>query len=274
MPHCRNVSIRSSRLGIGCRPLSPVRRRPFPVPRRRLSSNATRTSFPRRTRATIRFVMARGEGAVVEDVDGNRFLDCAAGIAVNSTGHSHPQVVAAIVDQANKFLHMSGHGLLLRAAGAAGGSLQRDRALRRAEAIVLRQLGHRGQRGRDQAGALHDEALRRHRVPRQLPRADDGLAVAHLEPGDSAQGVRAAAGGRRTTRRTRTATAVPWAGGRRAVRPSAWTSSRISCWCTSCRPTKWRRSWWSRSRARAATSFPRRSFTSGCASSRRSTASC
>jgi 4-aminobutyrate aminotransferase len=54
------------------------------------------------------FVMARGAGAIVEDVDGNRFLDCAAGIAVNSTGHSHPAVVAAIVDQANKFLHMSG----------------------------------------------------------------------------------------------------------------------------------------------------------------------
>jgi 4-aminobutyrate aminotransferase len=54
------------------------------------------------------FVMARGEGAMVEDVDGNRFLDCAAGIAVNSTGHSHPRVVAAIVDQAQKFLHMSG----------------------------------------------------------------------------------------------------------------------------------------------------------------------
>lgn len=54
------------------------------------------------------FVIARGEGAVVEDVDGNRFLDCAAGIAVNSTGHSHPQVVQAIIDQAQKFLHMSG----------------------------------------------------------------------------------------------------------------------------------------------------------------------
>ncbi len=52
--------------------------------------------------------MARGEGAIVEDVDGNRFLDCAAGIAVNSTGHSHPEVVAAIVDQSQKFLHMSG----------------------------------------------------------------------------------------------------------------------------------------------------------------------
>src|SRR5919109_2591237 len=54
------------------------------------------------------FVMARGSGATVEDVDGNIFLDCAAGIAVNSTGHSHPDVVAAIVDQAHKFLHMSG----------------------------------------------------------------------------------------------------------------------------------------------------------------------
>ncbi|MGQ0737116.1 MAG: acetyl ornithine aminotransferase family protein [Acidobacteriota bacterium] len=54
------------------------------------------------------FVMARGTGATVEDVDGNVFLDCAAGIAVNSTGHAHPDVVAAIVDQAGKFLHMSG----------------------------------------------------------------------------------------------------------------------------------------------------------------------
>jgi 4-aminobutyrate aminotransferase len=53
-------------------------------------------------------VMARGEGATVEDVDGNVFLDCAAGIAVTATGHSHPHVVAAIVDQAEKFLHMSG----------------------------------------------------------------------------------------------------------------------------------------------------------------------
>jgi 4-aminobutyrate aminotransferase len=45
---------------------------------------------------------------VVEDVDGNVFLDCTAGIAVASTGHSHPDVVKAITDQAQKFLHMSG----------------------------------------------------------------------------------------------------------------------------------------------------------------------
>ena len=64
-------------------------------------------------------VMARGEGAIVEDVDGNRFLDCAAGIAVNSTGHSHPEVVAAIVEQAQQVPAHVGDRLLLRAAGAA-----------------------------------------------------------------------------------------------------------------------------------------------------------
>jgi 4-aminobutyrate aminotransferase len=54
------------------------------------------------------FVIERGEGAMVEDVDGNWFLDCAAGIATNSTGHSHPDVVKAITEQAQRYLHMSG----------------------------------------------------------------------------------------------------------------------------------------------------------------------
>jgi len=53
------------------------------------------------------FVMDHGKGVYVWDVDGNRFLDFAAGIAVNSTGHSHPDVVKAIQDQAEKFIHIS-----------------------------------------------------------------------------------------------------------------------------------------------------------------------
>jgi 4-aminobutyrate aminotransferase len=53
-------------------------------------------------------VCARGEGAVIEDVDGNRFLDFTAGIAVTATGHCHPHVTAAIQDQAATLLHMSG----------------------------------------------------------------------------------------------------------------------------------------------------------------------
>src|SRR5262245_39524640 len=50
----------------------------------------------------------RGSGAVIQDVDGNLFLDFTAGIAVTNTGHCHPEVVAAIQDQAAKLLHMSG----------------------------------------------------------------------------------------------------------------------------------------------------------------------
>jgi 4-aminobutyrate aminotransferase len=53
-------------------------------------------------------VAERGEGAIVEDPDGNRFLDFAAGIAVVATGHCHPKVVKAIQEQAAKLIHMSG----------------------------------------------------------------------------------------------------------------------------------------------------------------------
>lgn len=60
-------------------------------------------SYPR----GVPFVMDYGRGTEVWDVDGNRFLDFAAGIAVVSTGHSHPKVVKAIKDQAEKFLHIS-----------------------------------------------------------------------------------------------------------------------------------------------------------------------
>jgi 4-aminobutyrate aminotransferase len=53
------------------------------------------------------FVMSHGRGAEVWDVDDNRFLDFAAGIAVCSTGHCHPAVVAAIREAAGRFLHIS-----------------------------------------------------------------------------------------------------------------------------------------------------------------------
>ena len=81
---------------------------PLPGPRARaIIERDARFVSPSYTR-DYPFVIARGEGAVVEDVDGNRFLDCAAGIAVNSTGVSHPEVVRAIVSQAQQFIHMSG----------------------------------------------------------------------------------------------------------------------------------------------------------------------
>jgi 4-aminobutyrate aminotransferase len=88
--------------------MNPSIRTPLPGPRAKaLIERDGLVVSPSYTRS-YPFVMAGGTGSTVEDVDGNRFLDCAAGIAVNSTGHSHPAVVAAIVEQAQKFLHMSG----------------------------------------------------------------------------------------------------------------------------------------------------------------------
>ncbi|HEY2906240.1 MAG TPA: acetyl ornithine aminotransferase family protein [Vicinamibacterales bacterium] len=87
---------------------TPNIRTPLPGPRAKaVIDRDDRVVSPSYTRC-YPLVMERGYGAMVEDVDGNTFLDCAAGIAVNSTGHSHPDVVKAITDQAQKFLHMSG----------------------------------------------------------------------------------------------------------------------------------------------------------------------
>ena len=60
-------------------------------------------SYPR----SYPFVMDHGKGSEVWDVDGNRFLDFMGGIAVVSTGYSHPQVVKAVQEQAQKFIHIS-----------------------------------------------------------------------------------------------------------------------------------------------------------------------
>jgi 4-aminobutyrate aminotransferase len=59
------------------------------------------------------FVPKRGAGSVVEDVDGNLFLDLNAGIAVASTGHAHPKVVEAIQSQAEELLHYSASDFFL-----------------------------------------------------------------------------------------------------------------------------------------------------------------
>ncbi|HXY98295.1 MAG TPA: acetyl ornithine aminotransferase family protein [Steroidobacteraceae bacterium] len=82
-------------------------RMPLPGPRAQAlmarDRPVTTPSYPR----DYPFVMARGRGAEVWDVDGNRFLDFMSGIGVASTGHAHPKVVQAIKDAADDFLHIS-----------------------------------------------------------------------------------------------------------------------------------------------------------------------
>jgi 4-aminobutyrate aminotransferase len=81
---------------------------PLPGPNaRRIVEADDRLISPSYTRS-YPMVAKRGRGLRVEDVDGNEFLDFAAGIAVTSTGHCHPEVVKAIQDQAAELIHMSG----------------------------------------------------------------------------------------------------------------------------------------------------------------------
>lgn len=81
-------------------------RLPGPNAERILAGDA-RIISPSYTRS-YPLVVKSGRGVLVEDVDGNEFLDFSSGIAVTSTGHCHPEVVAAIQKQAAQLIHMSG----------------------------------------------------------------------------------------------------------------------------------------------------------------------
>lgn len=79
-----------------------------PGPRARAIVERDRTVTSRAYTKEYPLVIARGRGAMVEDVDGNRYLDFMGGIAVCSTGYSHPKVVSAIQEAAARFLHICG----------------------------------------------------------------------------------------------------------------------------------------------------------------------
>jgi 4-aminobutyrate aminotransferase len=86
----------------------PKLRCPLPGPKARAAVETdARLISPSYTRS-YPLVARRGRGVRLEDVDGNEFLDFAAGIAVTSTGHCHPEVVAAIQKQAAELIHISG----------------------------------------------------------------------------------------------------------------------------------------------------------------------
>jgi 4-aminobutyrate aminotransferase len=81
---------------------------PPPGPKAQAVLNRDRQFISQSYTRTYPLVIQKGEGLEVTDVDGNRFLDFTSGIGVCNTGHRHPEVTAAIVDQTEKFLHMSG----------------------------------------------------------------------------------------------------------------------------------------------------------------------
>ena len=145
---------------------------PLPGPKARaLLERDAKFVSPSYTRA-YPLVVARGSGAVIEDVDGNRFLDLTAGIAVTAAGHCHPQVVAAIKDQADKLLHMSGTDFYYQP--------QIDLAQRLAEAapgpsakrVFFTNSGAEALEAALETGPLPLRPHSGHRLPRRVPRAD------------------------------------------------------------------------------------------------------
>ncbi len=90
-------------------PKKPQIRTELPGPKARSIIEAdSKFVNPAYPRPAFKLVAERAAGVWVEDVDGNLFLDCNAGVAVCSTGHCHPEVVAAIQEQAAQLIHMCG----------------------------------------------------------------------------------------------------------------------------------------------------------------------
>jgi 4-aminobutyrate aminotransferase len=86
----------------------PEIRTPLPGPRAAALIERDRNALSPSYTRSYPLVAESGEGAIITDVDGNRFLDFTAGIAVASTGHCHPRIVAAIQEQSARLIHMSG----------------------------------------------------------------------------------------------------------------------------------------------------------------------
>src|SRR5437868_10631805 len=91
----------------------PLLRTELPGPRARALISRDRAVTSTSLTRVHPLVPARASGCVIEDVDGNRFLDLNAGIAVTATGHCHPHVVDAIQQQAAKLIHYSASDFFL-----------------------------------------------------------------------------------------------------------------------------------------------------------------
>ena len=138
-------------------------------------------------------VAKTGRGAMVEDVDGNTFLDFAAGIAVVATGHCHPRSRRRDPEAGRRTDSHVLHGFLLPGHGRTRRKTRVDRARQGRQARLFRQFRHRSHRSGDEARPLSHAARQIHRVLRLLPRPHDGLAFADGEQSRAAQAIRRAA---------------------------------------------------------------------------------
>ena len=201
-------------------------------------------------------VVRRARGAMVEDMDRNRFLDFTAGIAVTNVGHSHPAGGGGHPEAEPAADPHVGDRFLLCAPGSAGRATGHAGAGTGRQARLLHQQRGRGDRGRAQAGAAAHRQESGPGVPGRISRANlRGDVAFRLQ-------AHAAAGASR-----------PWFP-RSTTLAMAISRACTPCCARSARPTSWRRSSSNRSRARAATSFPRPISCRVCGRFATSTRSC
>ena len=175
---------------------------------------------------------------------------------------SHPEVVEAITEQAQKFIHMSGTDFYYEPQVRLAEELASIAPIDGDVRTFFAQLRHRGDRSGDQAGALSHQAAGHDRVPRRVPRPLAGLAVADREQGRSSAAASVRSCPACITRRIRTSTASPAAPTRAPTQCLAFID-RSDLRAPRRRPTRSPRSSSSRSRARAATSSPPPAFLQG-----------
>ena len=136
--------------------------------------------------------IARGQGVMVEDVDGNRFLDFMSGIAVSSTGYGHPKVIAAVQEAAAKFLHICGSDFYFEGMAALSERLARLAPGKTPKRVFLTNSGTEATEGRDQARAPRHAPHRDYRVQGRVSWTYHRCAGAHVEQGAAALRIRAA----------------------------------------------------------------------------------
>ena len=236
---------------------------PLPGPKaRRRSSRATRRWCRRHTRAAIRSSSSAAPARIVEDVDGNVFLDCAAGIAVNATGHSHPE--------------SSRRSPSRRAASSTcpaptSTTSRRCAWPRRSPRSSPIDGGGResffGNSGTEAIEAAHQARALRDRPARTSSRSSAafhgrtmGALALTASKAMQRRGLRADDARRLSRAVRRLLSLSARADSRRTAPPSAWTTSSIRSSCTWSRPTRSPAWSSSRSRAKAATSSRRTQF--------------
>ena len=213
-------------------------------------------------------------GAIVEDPDGNTFLDFAAGIAVCSTGHCHPKVVEAIQKQAAELIHIAGTDFYHRHMPQLAERLVATMPKSHQWKVFFGNSGTEAVEGAIKLARYATQARQADRVLRLLPRAHPRLAFADRVQRTRSARISARCSAASSTFLIPTPIAALWATPRKpaAAKSSNCSSSKSSSACS--RRKKLPRLSWSRFKAKAA-SFPRRHFSCrNCSASATSTASC